>query len=86
MRVILCYMVRIISACKTSFLCHTRTTLDSVSSLLQLCSFNSRVGRPFALQGDYYANIFVHFKPMLYEPTEVQPHAVGIDGKSQGEL
>ncbi|KAL7490348.1 hypothetical protein ACHAW6_016170 [Cyclotella cf. meneghiniana] len=43
-------------------------------------------GRPFALQGDYYANIFVHFKPMLYEPTEVQPHAVGIDGKSQGEL
>jgi hypothetical protein len=20
-------------------------------------------GRPFALQGEYYANIFVHFKP-----------------------
>ena len=28
-------------------------------------SSNCQLGRPFALQGDFYANIFVHFKPIF---------------------
>lgn len=27
-------------------------------------------GRPFALKGDYYANIFVHFAPYFEERTD----------------
>jgi len=27
-------------------------------------------GRPFALKGDYYANIFVHFAPYFEELTD----------------
>eukprot|EP00804_Cyclotella_cryptica_P018732 CCRYP_007212-RA/>CCRYP_007212-RA protein AED:0.39 eAED:0.39 QI:135/1/1/1/1/1/4/1687/322 len=43
-------------------------------------------GRPFALRGDYYANIFVHFKPKFYDPTQVQPDDVNIKEENQDEL
>lgn len=29
-------------------------------------------GRPFALEGEYYANIFVHFKPVFQKIDEIK--------------
>jgi prolyl 4-hydroxylase len=48
--------------------------VSNVSAMYRNCLIHIRcncntiiLGRPFALQGEYYANIFVHFKPEFHD-------------------